>query len=453
MTKTAFGDRFLESFSDQSPVLHIAFIQWPISLAPLLFTCLLPVLLRYRCGGMAKFGFGISLLFTILLPLQQFFFALEEWYPKVHPWLFGVFFLYAAAGISLCAVGINDRKRSAIWAMIGVAWLTIAAVSDSLVWLGAYHAVPLVPDGFVGFIFFIGIGWFRRRADRAGYPDIRAAAERLTNNRTRRSKSITRKLLREGNLHLFPLYLFMRLSTLGREGIENSGSYRFADHIYQMIPSGKGALGKFIDRKMLELPATQAFHRRYKKSQEAIRQALLSFPLEENPLRVLVVPCGIPREMTELATRLEREAPNLLKRIEYCGMDLDPELLRLAADFTKSCPIPKISFHHGNALLQQQFPGNAFHAVSSTGLGEFLETAELAVFYKNVFDVLIPGGTFFTSSTRREPRSERYLAAFELITQYRTTSDLEALFRKMPWRKLTLIQDDTGLQTFVTAVK
>jgi hypothetical protein len=32
-------------------------------------------------------------------------------------------------------------------------------------------------------------------------------------------------------------------SDLGREGIINSGSYRFADHIYHNEPSGRGHFG------------------------------------------------------------------------------------------------------------------------------------------------------------------------------------------------------------------
>ena len=58
-------------------------------------------------------------------------------------------------------------------------------------------------------------------------------------NRTRTSTSIPRKLLREGKLHLLPVYALMRTSDLAREGIENSGSFRFADHVYRNEASGR----------------------------------------------------------------------------------------------------------------------------------------------------------------------------------------------------------------------
>jgi len=81
------------------------------------------------------------------------------------------------------------------------------------------------------------------------------------------------------------------------------------------------------------------------------------------------------------------------------------------------------------------------------------KTPELEVFYRNVHAALAPGGTFYTSATRYEKRSEAFLQVFELITQYRTTQQLEQIFAQLPWSRLTLSQDDTGLQTFVTAVK
>ena len=43
--------------------------------------------------------------------------------------------------------------------------------------------------------------------------------------------------------------------------------------------------------------------------------------------------------------------------------------------------------------------------------------------------------------------------AFELITQYRTTEDLEKIPGQLPWSRLTLVQDNSGLQTFVVAVR
>jgi hypothetical protein len=135
-------------------------------------------------------------------------------------------------------------------------------------------------------------------------------------------------------------------------------------------------------------------------------------------------------------------------------MDVDAALLEKAKSFTAGCGVTSMQFHHGNALLRDEYPpGPPFNAVVSTGLGEFLDDEQIATFYGNVFDVLAPAGTFYTSATREEARSELMMRAFELDTHYRTTSQLEQLLRRFPWRRLMITQDDTGLQSFVVAVK
>src|SRR5688572_9421882 len=109
----------------------------------------------------------------------------------------------------------------------------------------------------------------------------------LKKNLTRRSHSIPRRLVREGALHLVPVYYALRLSDLAREGIEHSGSYRFADHIYCGTPSGRTVVGRWLDARLLALPAAQAFRRRYEHAQRAVRRALEARPTATQPLRVI----------------------------------------------------------------------------------------------------------------------------------------------------------------------
>jgi hypothetical protein len=70
-----------------------------------------------------------------------------------------------------------------------------------------------------------------------------------------------------------------------------------------------------------------------------------------------------------------------------------------------------------------------------------------------VYDRLESGGTFCTSATARDERSEALLRIGELVTHYRRADDVERLLRQLPWRRLELTTDCTGLQTFVTATK
>ena len=263
-------------------------------------------------------------------------------------------------------------------------------------------------------------------------------------NITRETNNLPRKFLREGKLHFLALYWLMMQSDLGREGIEQSGSYRFADHIYRNQPSGRNWLGRMIDAWLLRMPATRAFHRRYRRAQDAIRSRLGTRSGNEL-IRVLAVPCGIPRDIGELP-------PHLLAEIEYIGIDLDPEVLALAECHLASCELAARRFVLGDALDESVYPDQCDCAIS-TGLGEFLSDSELLALYRNVHSKLAFGGIFYTSATNFEPRSEAMLDAFELRTHYRDSMQLGALLETLPWRSLQLTVDPTGLQTFVVAEK
>jgi hypothetical protein len=277
--------------------------------------------------------------------------------------------------------------------------------------------------------------------------------ESTPKNHTRRSRSIPRRLLREGAPHLVPLYYLMRLSDLGREGIDHSGSFRFADHIYRGTPSGRTVLGRMIDARLLAMPAARAFRRRCEHAQRVVRCALESYPSEVQPLRVLAVPCGIPRDIINLSATLHAVNPGLLARLEYHGLDIDPVVLDIAGGLTRECGLAAVHYHLGNALDPRDYPPSRFHIIVSTGLGEFLRDDELAAFYALVYDAMEQGGTFYTSATARDSRSDALLRMAEVVTQYRRAGEVERILRRLPWTRLSLTPDSTGLQTFITAVK
>lgn len=247
------------------------------------------------------------------------------------------------------------------------------------------------------------------------------------------------------------MYYLLLLSDLGREAVQHSGSHRFADHIYVGAPSGRGALGRWIDARLLAMPAAQAFRRRCGEAQRAMRRVLESGPAG-GTVRILAVPCGIPRDLLELVRTLRTE-PVLLHRLDYHGMDIDPDVLAEARVATRDCGIESVRFHCGNALSSADYPQGPFNLVVSTGLGEFLTDDELVTFYRRVYEVLEPGGTFFTSATGLDASSDALLRMVELVTHYRSPDDLWAQLRRVPWRRVRLTRDRTGLQTFVTAVK
>ena len=266
-------------------------------------------------------------------------------------------------------------------------------------------------------------------------------------NFTRHSVDLVAKFKQQRRWHLIPLYHLLRLSDFGREGIERSGSYRFADHLYCNEPSGRGWMGTALDRILLNMPAAKGMRQRYV---EAIRT--MENWLDENPgtMRVLALPCGIPRDVSELL----RRRPELASRIEYVGMDLDQEVVDAAAKHLRQTPIfETATVMQGNALDAETYPEGKFDVILSTGLGEFLDDQSLNVFYHHVQQALKLGGVFYTSATKREWKSDYLLRAFELETNYRDLDQARAFFLDSPWQKVIFEQSPSKLQTFIRAFK
>jgi SAM-dependent methyltransferase len=116
-------------------------------------------------------------------------------------------------------------------------------------------------------------------------------------------------------------------------------------------------------------------------------------------------------------------------------------------------PLAAAHYHCGDALSTDDFPRVAFHAIVSTGLGDFLNDRELEAFYTNVYRALEPGGTFYTSASARDRHSDALMQMVELRPYYRTADQLERTLRGFKWQTLHLETDATGLQTFATAIK
>lgn len=279
-------------------------------------------------------------------------------------------------------------------------------------------------------------------------------------NRTRTSDSIPRKLLREGKLHLLPVYALMRTSDLAREGIENSGSYRFADHVYRNEASGRFGIGRALDALLLRMRGARSMRNRLHHTRHEIvvaaralyaRSAADSGALASEPFRVLSVPCGIARDLTMAAKQIEAELPTIHARSTFFGMDLDSAPLELSRALSGGDD--HFFFTRGDALDAAGFPSE-LDVIVSTGLGEFLDDELLLQFYRNCHERLRSGGTFVTSGMQADRIADylmRQLA--ELHTHYRKGEQLIRFLHTAGFHEVTMRQDDVGLQTLVVARK
>lgn len=279
-------------------------------------------------------------------------------------------------------------------------------------------------------------------------------------NRTRRSESIPRRLVAEGKYHLLPVYALLTTSDLAREGIRNSGSFRFADHIYRNEPSGRYGVGRVLDRVLLKLRGARSMRSRFFHSCIEIRGGIRNVVEERlarsgqastEPIVVMSVPCGISRDLFEVAEMLQAMEPELYEQVGFIGIDLDPEALELSRRLTEVHPT--FEFRCADALGAESLPKGA-DVVVSLGFGEFLPDHQLLDFYRRCRVSLNDGGRFITSAMSRDRISD-YLARelAELHTNYRSTERLTELLKSAGFAKIRTSRDKVGLQTLAVAEK
>ncbi|HEU4747501.1 MAG TPA: class I SAM-dependent methyltransferase family protein [Gemmatimonadaceae bacterium] len=270
-------------------------------------------------------------------------------------------------------------------------------------------------------------------------------------NRTRVSESIPRRLVREGKFHLLPVYALLRMSDLAREGIENSGSFRFADHIYRGEPSGRYGIGVLLDSVVLRLRGARSMRSRFFHSQAEVMAALTKQYAAAREHTVVSVPSGICRDLYHVADSLLSDEPDIYARTRFVAIDLDPAPLELSRALTRDHP--NFSFVEADALQAGALPRDV-DVIVSLGFGEFLPNETLRGFYATCHASLRPGGVFITSAMSRDRISD-YLARelAELHTHYRSADDIRALLRSAGFEWARTKRDEVGLQTLAVAGK
>jgi len=272
---------------------------------------------------------------------------------------------------------------------------------------------------------------------------------RLTNY-TRQSRSIPRRLLREGKPHLLPLYGLMLTSDLAREGILRSGSFRFADHVYRARPSGRFGVGYLLDAVLLRLPAARSMRSRYLHSRDQIVAEVRRCGARKDVITVASAPCGIARELVEASDMLAADR-SLRERVSFVGIDLDDEPLALSRQLVGERA--GFGFSQGDVFDRASYPEYPrSDVIVSTGLADFLDDAGATRFFETCRAVLEPGGLLVTSAQRPQPVADYLMRELaELRPTYRDAEQISTVVRNAGFVDVAAVPDRVGYQTLVTA--
>ncbi len=269
-------------------------------------------------------------------------------------------------------------------------------------------------------------------------------------NRTRSSRSIPKKLLLERKWHLIPVYYAMLCSELANEGINNSGSYKFADHIYASKPRGRYGVGHVLDAILLQLPSARSMKNRYLYAKQELSN-LVDTPPHQDQLDILAAPSGLAREFFETANHLDKTGHPHAHRIKWYGLDLDPNLVVHLQTKAKTSN-HAMHFMQGDAMIASSYNQAGYDMIISIGFTEFLDDAEVIKFYRLIKQKLKPQGRFMTSGMLPHPISDYLLRNIaELYTHYRSPEQLALLAEAAGFTKYRTYQDKYKLQTILVA--
>jgi hypothetical protein len=249
---------------------------------------------------------------------------------------------------------------------------------------------------------------------------------------------------------LVPLYYLLRTSDLAREGITNSASYEFADHVYAGRPGGRFGIGYLLDALFLRLSSARAMRFRCTAARDEIVRFVDGVGNHAS-LDVLAVPCGLGREMFEAADIITSRPKRGLATVHWQGMDLDGELVTRLRRKAEHLP-HQMSFWRGDALVPTSYGEARYAMIVSTGFTEFLQDDQVVRFFEIVRYHLHGDGVFFTSSMLSHRFSDYLLRNLaEIHTHYRSREHVSSLIKAAGFERWVTYQDTTMLQTIVLA--
>jgi len=186
-------------------------------------------------------------------------------------------------------------------------------------------------------------------------------------------------------------------SALAQDILSRGYDARTLDRVYaNRVTREFGLMGRLADRIVLDLPVHHGLRERFEATVGEVCGAIVpALRRRGGEFRALCAPCGLANEMVEVARRLQERHPELLGRVRFWGVDLDPDghLLPEAKRRTRDAGLDArfvredLRRHREvRAVVEREGP---FHLVSCAALSQTLPLPELAEqvrFYTGLLD-------------------------------------------------------------------
>lgn len=238
-------------------------------------------------------------------------------------------------------------------------------------------------------------------------------------------------------------YLPMLLSRQGKLVLKRKYDAVTTDNAYDLQPRGSlGFVGRAIDRQVLKMPVHAALRQRLRLVVAALkgetRRAARHNP--DGAVRVLSAPCGLSRDLLTAVRELKEEAPDVAKRLDLHGLDLDAsdEAIPISRQRAALARVP-VTYHREDLFnsrgLDDLFAkGQKFHVANCIGLTAWLDLHEVEKLGRHFHDkILAPGGSLVVDNWA--PHSTSHLGnTLQINTRYHAPADFLAAFANAGFR-------------------
>ena len=221
--------------------------------------------------------------------------------------------------------------------------------------------------------------------------------------------------------------LLLFLSDLGRAIITSKYDAFTTDAAYETTPSGRGALGRFVDRVVRNTDTHVALRQRLDLIiDEIIAAALTAHQGGDGQVRLVSGPCGLARDLRRAWARLDEEGHIPEGWLEVIGLDLDFSggVLDEASRQAALRGVPLQTFQRDLLEPGPESPIRDVDIFVSMGLSTWLDRGALDRLLAMIAGSLAPGGVLLIDNWRPH-RGARYVDTFQLPARYPSDDEFE----------------------------
>jgi ubiquinone/menaquinone biosynthesis C-methylase UbiE len=184
---------------------------------------------------------------------------------------------------------------------------------------------------------------------------------------------------------------------------EGAASGKMIDYIYRNQPSGKGFLGRWIDKRFLNHPGWKAIRIRRQSLEKLLIEAVIE---RQEAIRMIDIASGSAFYVLSVLKQTGKSD------LQAVCQDLDPQRLEEGRAAAAASGLKNVIFHKGNALDADVIRNYNPHIAISSGFYDGInDSVQIQDSIRSIYNALMPTGTFILTIQTDYPNFVRSIFA------------------------------------------